>query len=71
MKRSATLNEHKKPKKVWRRCDACSARARFYVKFTFGTLEFCNHHFRKHEVVLNQIATSITTEGNNGNADRN
>ena len=33
-------------------CDGCGARAVYRIIFTFGQLDFCRHHFRKHEFKL-------------------
>jgi hypothetical protein len=33
-------------------CDACPARAVYRVIFTFGELDFCNHHYTKNDFEL-------------------
>ena len=33
-------------------CDSCSARAVYRVIFSFGELDFCNHHYIKYEFEL-------------------
>ena len=37
-------------------CDSCSARAVYRVIFSFGELDFCNHHYVKHEFELTCVA---------------
>lgn len=35
-------------------CDKCSARAQVQVKFTFGSLWFCFHHYNKSAKALTE-----------------
>ena len=37
-------------------CDSCPARAVYRVIFSFGELDFCNHHYVKHEFELTCVA---------------
>ena len=48
-------------------CDACSARAKFNVQFSFGELDFCSHHFQLHETVITTISISIQSLGGASN----
>jgi hypothetical protein len=48
-------------------CDACSARAKFNVQFSFGELDFCSHHFRLHEIVITTISISVQSIGGANN----
>lgn len=41
------------------RCDSCSAKAFYLVKFPFGELLFCRHHFVKNEEALLEKAYDI------------
>lgn len=41
------------------RCDSCSQRAVYLVKFPFGELFFCRHHFMQHEEALLEKAYDI------------
>lgn len=41
------------------RCDSCQAKAYYLVKFPYGDLFFCNHHFVKNEEALVSKATDI------------
>ena len=47
------------------RCDRCGAQA--FVRVVFGEdgmrwLDFCGHHFTKHEIVLRWVAEDIYDE---------
>jgi len=44
------------------RCDSCQAKAYYLVKFPYGDLFFCNHHFVKNEEALVDKATDIFDE---------
>jgi len=44
------------------RCDSCQAKAFYLVKFPYGDLFFCNHHFVKNEEALVAKATDIFDE---------
>jgi hypothetical protein len=44
------------------RCDSCQAKAFYLVKFPYGDLFFCNHHFVKNEEALLEKATDIFDE---------
>lgn len=47
------------------RADCCGiSRALFEVKFHFGTLYFCNHHFNIHKDALMDESISILDESN-------
>lgn len=48
-------------------CDACSARAKFKVQFSFGELDFCSHHFQLHETVITTISISVQSIGGASN----
>lgn len=48
-------------------CDACSARAKFNVQFSFGELDFCYHHFQLHETVITTISISVQSLGGASN----
>ena len=37
-------------------CDSCPARAVYRIIFSFGELDFCNHHYTKHEFELSCAA---------------
>ena len=41
------------------RCDSCQAKAYYLVKFPYGDLFFCNHHFVKNELALIEKAVDI------------
>ena len=41
------------------RCDSCNAKAFYMVRFEFGELFFCRHHFVKHEDALMEKAYDI------------
>lgn len=43
-----------------RYCDRCRARAKHAVDFTTGSLNFCQHHYDKHEDALLDVAVFIT-----------
>ena len=40
-------------------CDGCSARSKFLVRFPFGELAFCSHHFSRHEKVIQTISVTV------------
>jgi hypothetical protein len=40
-------------------CDSCSAKAFYMVRFVFGELFFCRHHFVKNEDALMEKAYDI------------
>jgi hypothetical protein len=44
------------------RCDSCNAKAYYMVRFEFGDLFFCRHHFVKHEEALLEKAFDIYDE---------
>jgi hypothetical protein len=44
------------------RCDSCQAKAFYLVKFPYGDLFFCNHHFVKYEDAFVAKATDIFDE---------
>lgn len=48
---------------MYQSCDSCFARAKFKATFSFGELDFCLHHFKEHETVLNNTAESISPIG--------
>jgi len=48
-------------------CDACSARAKFNVQFSFGELDFCSHHFQLHETKITTISISVQSLGGASN----
>jgi len=33
-------------------CDGCPARAVYYIRFSFGALYLCLHHWNKNEAVI-------------------
>jgi hypothetical protein len=48
---------------TYQSCDSCIARARYKAIFSFGELDFCLHHFKKHEAMLIKAAQSISPIG--------
>lgn len=44
------------------RCDACGSQAYFIAEKDGSKLLFCNHHFRKHEVPLEDRGFLITDQ---------
>jgi hypothetical protein len=44
------------------RCDSCIQKAVYLVKFPFGELFFCRHHFIQHEEALLEKAYDIYDE---------
>lgn len=38
------------------KCDACPGRARFGITLINGKLDFCLHHFKKHEKAISEQA---------------
>jgi len=48
-------------------CDGCSARSKFLVRFPFGELAFCSHHFIKHEKVIQTISVKILETAESAN----
>lgn len=43
-------------------CDGCSARALFELKFKFGTLYMCGHHWMKSSDKANKYSDLILVE---------
>jgi len=43
-------------------CDRCIAKACYMTVFDSGDLYFCNHHFRKHEESIREIAYYVIDE---------
>lgn len=43
-----------------RYCDRCPARAKWSVDFISGPLDFCKHHYDRHEDALLDCAVFIT-----------
>jgi hypothetical protein len=42
------------------KCDACPGRARFGIILLNGKLDFCLHHYKKHEKAISEQAMQIT-----------
>jgi hypothetical protein len=44
------------------KCDACPSQSYFMVVFDTGNLYFCNHHFKKNEALIFDIALDVIDE---------
>lgn len=50
------------------RCDACSAQALVWVNMLAGDLQFCGHHYAKHEEALKPFVIEVIDERSKINA---
>lgn len=60
------IKELTKTQKLWFHqktfCDSCPAKAVYKIIFSFGELDFCNHHYIKHDFELSLVAEQTLTK---------
>lgn len=50
------------------RCDSCNAQALVWVNMVAGDLQFCGHHYAKHEEALRAFVIEVVDERSKINA---